>query len=122
MPNAGKEGMRIAQRLFPLGLVAVVTIATLSPGSAETLSGALARAYSANPQLNAQRAQVRVVDETVPQALSGYRPRAQLQADAGAQFQRERSREQSGVARGAIGEEEFTPQARRAQLSSDIRN
>jgi outer membrane protein len=33
------------------------------------------RAYQNNPQLNAQRASVRVTDENVPQALAGYRPK-----------------------------------------------
>ena len=42
--------------------------------NAETLAGALARAYQYNPELNAARAGVRVTDENVPQALSGYRP------------------------------------------------
>ena len=41
---------------------------------AETLPEALARVYQNNAQLNAQRAQLRVTDENVPQALSGYRP------------------------------------------------
>ncbi len=42
--------------------------------SAETMSSALARAYSGNPTLDAQRASVRAVDENVPRALSGFRP------------------------------------------------
>ncbi len=41
---------------------------------ADTLNGALANAYQNNPQLNSQRAVVRQTDETVPQALSGYKP------------------------------------------------
>ena len=41
---------------------------------AETMEGALLRAYQNNPQLNAQRAFVRATDENVPQALAGYRP------------------------------------------------
>jgi outer membrane protein len=41
---------------------------------AESIESALARAYQNNPQLNAQRAIVRQTDESVPQALSGYRP------------------------------------------------
>ncbi len=45
------------------------------PALADTIEAALVRAYQTNPQLNAQRAQVRVTDENVPQALSGYRPR-----------------------------------------------
>ena len=44
------------------------------PGSA-TLESALIQAYHNNPQLNAQRAATRAVDENVPSALSGYRPR-----------------------------------------------
>jgi outer membrane protein len=39
------------------------------------MEGALLRAYRNNPQLNAQRASVRVTDEAVPQALAGYRPK-----------------------------------------------
>ncbi len=49
----------------------------------ETLLGALARAYTNTPELNAQRANVRAVDESVPQALSGYRPRITGTADVG---------------------------------------
>ncbi len=40
-----------------------------------TIEGALVQAYRSNPQLNAQRAATRAVDENVPTALSGYRPR-----------------------------------------------
>ncbi len=53
--------------------------------AAETLEAALARAYSANPTLNAQRAALRATNENVPQALSGYRPRITGTADLGAQ-------------------------------------
>jgi outer membrane protein len=45
---------------------------------ADTMDGALAQAYQNNPQLNAQRAAVRVTDEAVPIALSGYRPRVSI--------------------------------------------
>src|ERR1700758_4266574 len=45
------------------------------PLRADTMERALLRAYQNNPQLNAQRASVRVIDETVPQALAGYRPK-----------------------------------------------
>ena len=41
---------------------------------ADTMNQALTWAYQNNPQLNSQRAVVRQTDETVPQALSGYRP------------------------------------------------
>jgi outer membrane protein len=41
---------------------------------AETMSGALVRAYGSNPDLNQQRAGVRASDETLPQATAAYRP------------------------------------------------
>lgn len=41
---------------------------------AETISGALAKAYRNNSQLNSARAGVRVTDENVAIAKSGYRP------------------------------------------------
>jgi outer membrane protein len=56
-----------------------------APASAQSIEAALAYAYSNNPQLNAQRAQVRATDENVPTALSGYRPRATITANAGTQ-------------------------------------
>ena len=54
--------------------------------SADTIEAALVRAYQNNPQLNAQRASVRATDETVPQALSGYRPRISITGSLGEQF------------------------------------
>jgi outer membrane protein len=42
---------------------------------AGTIDGALIEAYRNNPQLNAQRAATRAIDENVPTALAGYRPR-----------------------------------------------
>src|SRR2546423_2036077 len=58
----------------------------LTPALADTIEAALVRAYQNNPQLNAQRAQVRVTDENVPQALSGYRPKVAVTASAGVQY------------------------------------
>src|SRR5438445_9925819 len=58
----------------------------LTPALADTIEAALVRAYQNNPQLNAQRAQVRSVDENVPQALSGYRPRVAITGSAGVQY------------------------------------
>jgi outer membrane protein len=57
-----------------------------TPALADTIEAALVRAYQTNPQLNAQRAQVRSTDENVPQALSGYRPKVSLTASAGYQY------------------------------------
>ncbi|CAM5216398.1 Outer membrane protein OS=Bosea thiooxidans OX=53254 GN=SAMN05660750_01403 PE=3 SV=1 [Bosea thiooxidans] len=70
------------------GLSAIIAFALAGgwagPGLAQTMDSALARAYSGNPTLNAQRAFVRATDENVPQAKSGYRPRITASADIGA--------------------------------------
>jgi outer membrane protein len=67
---------------------AVLLLASIgvTPALADTIDAALVRAYQNNPQLNAQRAQVRFTDENVPQALSGYRPRIAVTASAGTQY------------------------------------
>lgn len=57
-----------------------------TPGYADTMEAALLRAYKNNPQLNAQRASVRAVDENVPQALSGYRPKVTATLSGGSQY------------------------------------
>ena len=59
---------------------------TATPASADTMEAALLRAYRSNPQLNAQRATVRATDESVPQALSGYRPKVTMTASGGGQY------------------------------------
>jgi outer membrane protein len=45
------------------------------PAGSTTMNTALVQAYQNNPQLNAQRAATRAVDENVAIALGGYRPR-----------------------------------------------
>ncbi len=45
-----------------------------SPAAAEGFTEALARAYTANPDLLAARTQLRAIDEEVPQARAGWRP------------------------------------------------
>ncbi|MGJ4947377.1 TolC family outer membrane protein [Bradyrhizobium sp. HKCCYLS20291] len=67
--------------------VLVMAYAGPTPALADTIEAALVRAYQNNPQLNAQRALVRSTDEGVPQALSGYRPKVNLTASAGIQYQ-----------------------------------
>src|SRR6185312_6945549 len=57
-----------------------------SAAAADTLEWALVQAYQNNPSLNAQRASLRAMDENVPQALSGYRPKLSITANAGENF------------------------------------
>ncbi|GHF25882.1 type I secretion protein TolC [Kordiimonas sediminis] len=60
------------------GLVSLLALATVLGGassvSAESLKEALAAAYESNPQLMAQRAALRAVDENVSRAKSGFLP------------------------------------------------
>ena len=72
--------MRPKKWISGLAVGSVVSLAAgllplSAPARGETLESALARAYLNNPSLNSQRAAVRAIDEGVPQALSGYRPR-----------------------------------------------
>ena len=46
----------------------------VGPGRAETIGGALTKAYLTSPDINTQRAAVRVADENVPKANAGYLP------------------------------------------------
>jgi outer membrane protein len=55
----------------------------LASGVAQSLDAALSSAYRSNPDLNATRASLRAVDESVPSAMSGYRPRITGSADYG---------------------------------------
>src|SRR5580692_3947236 len=75
---------RRVRALAELVVVAAAGLGWLTTAAlAETLPEALARVYQNNPQLNAQRAQLRVTDENVPQALSGYRPQVSANVMAG---------------------------------------
>jgi outer membrane protein len=69
-------------------VTAVVGVLALAivPASADTMRWALTQAYVNNPGLSSQRTAVRATDESVPQALSGYRPRVSLSASVGPQY------------------------------------
>lgn len=54
--------------------------ASAAPVSAETLKGAMAKAYANNPDLNAARAALRATDENVTIAKAGYRPQIAIGA------------------------------------------
>ncbi len=83
----GILGMR-RTKVFAGAAASALLIALMGPvpALADTIEAALVRAYQTNPQLNAQRAQVRITDENVPQALSGYRPKVAVTASAGVQY------------------------------------
>lgn len=63
----------VSSKVIAAALFAATAL-TSTAVSAETLFGALAKAYQNNSTLNYNRADVRVTDENVPLAKSGYRP------------------------------------------------
>src|SRR5215470_10217148 len=64
----------VAWGMASRGIGLVICFTAGLTARADTLNGALINAYQNNPQLNSQRAVVRQTDESVPQALSGYKP------------------------------------------------
>ncbi len=63
--------------------VCVGVVASVGGVRAETISGALAKAYTSSPDLNAQRAATRAIDENIARSNAGYRPTVSATADAG---------------------------------------
>ncbi len=76
--HASRQVMRSVVASMSRNLLAAlsVTAAVIAPvqASAETILGALTKAYQNNSSLNSARAGVRVTDENVAIAKSGYRP------------------------------------------------
>ncbi len=82
--KVGQSGRcRRAHWLLGVGLAAMLVGSGIAPVAAETLQDTLAAAYKYNPQLDAERARLRALDEEVANANSGYRPRISASADAG---------------------------------------
>ncbi len=79
--------MRASQqsRSFVAATVLVVALGTAGgqPAGAQTLVEALADAYATNPTLAAARAELRAVNEGVPQALANWRPNVSVTGSAG---------------------------------------
>jgi outer membrane protein len=73
------------KRNLSLAIALALLVSTPRSAPAETIARALARVYSSNPDLNQQRATVRIRDEDIARAWSGLRPIAKLEAGAGAQ-------------------------------------
>ncbi len=76
----------------PRGVIRSALLATVAlvmigggAGRAETMNGALVKAYLTNPDINQQRAAVRATDESVPEANAGYLPTIKAVGTAGVQ-------------------------------------
>jgi len=89
--NTSKKPAGFSACAASLGIFSIVALFA-GPASSESLLDALTLAYTNNPRLLAQRAQLRSVDEQVPQALSGYRPTSDINLSIG----KEASRSQGG--------------------------
>jgi outer membrane protein len=70
--NSWRAGARVGGLLVAGTLIAG---AVVDRAVADDINYALIQAYQNNPQLNAQRAAMRAIDEGVATALAGYRPR-----------------------------------------------
>jgi outer membrane protein len=79
------ERIRVARRIALAATIACVAM-NGAGASAETIAGALIKAYFNNPDINQQRAAVRASDENVPKATAGYRPTVTAEGDAGYQI------------------------------------
>ena len=101
--------MRMRSGRAALVGAALCAIGAAGPAQGLTLDEALAAAYASSPALQAERAKLRATDETVPQALSGYRPTLQ----ASGTFGRQRD---NTTARGLASEETNSP----ASLGVDL--
>jgi outer membrane protein len=100
-----ESGLRAYIRaVASLLLAATLVGAAGAEALADTLEWALVQAYQNNPSLNAQRASLRATDENVPQALSGYRPKVSVTANAGYNY--ENATQQFPVG-GSIVKEQF---------------
>jgi outer membrane protein len=72
-------------RLLRAALLASAGLTAIggAPVRAETIGGALVKAYLTNPDINTQRAAVRVADEEVPKANAGYLPQVNATGNIG---------------------------------------
>jgi TolC family type I secretion outer membrane protein len=105
----------------PLGLAAGLLLSGLfaAPASATSLEEALALAYSGNPDLAAQRAQLRATDEQVAQALSGWRPTITLSGQAGHRWTDVKG-PSSGILGPPVGDFENDPLLGQARITQPI--
>jgi outer membrane protein/adhesin transport system outer membrane protein len=84
------------------------------PAGAQTLEQALVQSYTTNTTLDTQRAQLRVTDEAVPQALSGFRPTAQATGSLGAAHVSGETQSGQSFAKG------LTPRSAQAQVDQPL--
>jgi outer membrane protein len=78
--SGGRRPCRFVRAALLAGVGLSIGVGT---GRAETIGGALIKAYLTSPDINTQRAAVRVADENVPKANAGYLPTVEATANIG---------------------------------------
>lgn len=76
-------GAAVRRGVCAISLLVGLVLTYAVPAGAESLEQALSLAYSSNPDLRAQRASLRAIDEEVARARSGYRPDVTATGDLG---------------------------------------
>ncbi len=94
--TAGK--LPCSNRLVLIALGLGIAAMPAAEAKSDSLLDALSQAYATNPTLQAARASVRATDELVPQALSDWRPQAEI-LTTGEAGREERSGERVGGAK-----------------------
>ncbi len=74
--------MNLRYGLSAVAVLAFIGVSTVA-ADAENLHEALAQTYETNPDLAAERAGLRATDESVPQALSNWRPEIEIDSSYG---------------------------------------
>src|ERR1700684_4639428 len=82
--RVGHVGRRVLRSGICLAVATCVGFPAAAP-RAEGLPEARPKAYQTNPQLNAERARQRATEESLPQAMAGYRPQIIASLSAGLQ-------------------------------------
>jgi len=106
------------RRALALAAATAVLIGGSAVASAETLTDALIQTYNSNPRLLADRARLRATDETVAQAMAGWRPTLTLSGDAGKQYTYSESTSATSVNTGSG--DNRTPRGASITLSQNI--
>lgn len=105
-------------KTYLLSGIALAAFFVTGVARAETINGALARAYASSPDLNAQRASLRATDEQVPRAKSGYLPRVSASSSLG----KANSNFYSGSVGGSTSDYNTTPRSFGVTVSQNIYN
>ncbi len=83
---AGKSRFNLVSALSIVAAIQIAAFSMVDTARAQSFQESLATTYANNPTIRAARANLRAIDEGVPQALSGWRPNLAANADVGYQY------------------------------------